>query len=109
MRLAQLAPVWALGITRARLARFEWARSLILAGLTFALALPVGLALAWMLLAVINVQAFGWRLPMQVFPIDAARLLGLALIAATLAAALPALRLARISPSRLLKVFAHEA
>jgi len=108
MRLPQLAPVWALGITRARLAQFELIRSLILAGLTFALALPVGLALAWMLLAVINVQAFGWRLPMQLFPADLLRLFALALIAATLAAALPALRLARISPSRLLKVFAHE-
>uniref|UniRef100_UPI0040544DF6 FtsX-like permease family protein n=1 Tax=Roseicyclus sp. TaxID=1914329 RepID=UPI0040544DF6 len=109
MRLPQLAPVWALGITRARLARFELIRSLILAALTFVLALPVGLALAWMLLAVINVQAFGWRLPMQLFPADAGQLLALALIAALLAAALPALRLARISPGRLLKVFAHEA
>lgn len=108
MRLPQLAPVWALGITRARLARFELIRSLILAALTFVLAVPVGLALAWMLLAVINVQAFGWRLPMQVFPADGLQLLVLALIAASVAAALPALRLARISPSRLLKVFAHE-
>ncbi len=108
MRLPQLAPVWALGITRARLARFDMLRSLILASLTFALALPVGLALAWMLLAIINVQAFGWRLPMQVFPGDLLRLLALSLIAASLAAALPALRLARLSPTRLLKVFAHE-
>lgn len=109
MRLPQLAPVWALGITRARLARFDLYRSLILAGLTFVLALPVGLALAWMLLAVINVQAFGWRLPMQLFPTDMLRLLIMAMCAAALAAALPALRLARLSPARLLKVFAHEA
>jgi putative ABC transport system permease protein len=109
MRLPQLAPVWALGITRARLARLEMLRSLILAGLTFALALPVGLALAWMLLAIINVQAFGWRLPMQLFPADLLRLLALALVAACGAAALPALRLARTSSARLLRVFAHEA
>jgi putative ABC transport system permease protein len=109
MRLPQLAPVWALGITRARLAQLEVLRSLILAGLTFALALPVGLALAWMLLAIINVQAFGWRLPMQLFPADLLRLLALALLAACGAAALPALRLARTSSARLLRVFAHEA
>lgn len=109
MRLPQLAPVWALGITRARLARFELIRSVVLAALTFFLAVPVGLALAWLLLAVINVQAFGWRLPMQIFPNDGLRLLALSLIAATMAAALPALRLARISPGRLLKVFAHES
>ncbi len=108
MRLAQLAPVWALGQTRARLAAMELGRSVILGALTFALALPVGLALAWMLLAVINVQAFGWRLPLHVFPADVLRLLGLALLAAAVAAAAPAWRLARISPNRLLKVFAHE-
>ena len=108
MRLPQLAPVWALGQTRARLARVELARSLLLAGLTFVLALPTGLALAWVLLAVVNVAAFGWQLPMQVFPGDWLRLLASAMIAATLAAAWPALRLARTPPATLLKVFANE-
>jgi putative ABC transport system permease protein len=108
LRLPQLAPVWALGLTRARLARFELLRSLILAALTFVLALPVGLVLAWVLLAIVNVEAFGWRLPMTLFPGDWLRLFALAMLAAALAAALPALRLARISPTTLLKVFAHE-
>ncbi|MEQ8365985.1 MAG: FtsX-like permease family protein [Roseicyclus sp.] len=108
MRLPQLAPVWAIGLTRARLARVELWRSLILAALTFLLALPVGLMLAWVLLAIVNVEAFGWRLPMQIFPGDWLTLLALALIAGTLAAALPALRLARTPPAILLKVFAHE-
>jgi putative ABC transport system permease protein len=108
LRLPQLAPVWALGLTRARLARFELIRSLILAALTFVLALPVGLILAWVLLAIVNVEAFGWRLPMTLFPVDWLRLFALAMLAAALAAALPALRLARISPTTLLKVFAHE-
>lgn len=108
MRLPQLAPVWALGLTRARLARFEILRSLILAALTFVLALPVGLCLAWVLLAIVNVEAFGWRLPMSLFPGDWLRLFGLALLAATLAAALPAWRLSRTAPATLLKVFAHE-
>ena len=108
MRLPQLAPVWALGLTRVQLARFELARSLILATLTFVLALPVGLCLAWVLLAIVNVEAFGWRLPMSVFPSDWVRLFLLALLAAILAAALPAWRLARMPPATLLKVFAHE-
>jgi putative ABC transport system permease protein len=108
LRLPQLAPVWALGLTRARLARIEMLRSLILAALTFVLALPVGLILAWVLLAIVNVEAFGWRLPMTLFPADWLRLFALAVLAAALAAALPALRLARISPTTLLKVFAHE-
>ena len=68
MRLPQLAPVWALGLTRNHLARLEMARSLALAVFTALLALPLGLALAWVLLTVINVEAFGWRLPMYLFP-----------------------------------------
>ena len=91
-----------------RVSRVEIARSMALSAFTLAAALPVGLALAWLLLAVVNVEAFGWRLPMHVFPLDWLRLLVLALISAGLAAVIPALRLLRLSPSDLLKVFAHE-
>ncbi|MFV0515520.1 MAG: FtsX-like permease family protein [Jhaorihella sp.] len=108
LRLPQLAPVWALGLTRVRLARLEMLRSLLLALLTALLALPLGLALAWVLLAVINVEAFGWRLPMYLFPGDWLRLMALALLAAAIAAALPVRRLRRVPPSDLLKVFAIE-
>ncbi len=108
MRLPQLAPVWALGLTRARLARLELLRSVMLAGLTALAALPLGLLLAWVLLAVINVKAFGWRLPMYLFPGDWLILFALALLAGALAAALPARRLRRTPPADLLKVFANE-
>nr|WP_235790346.1 ABC transporter permease [Ruegeria pomeroyi] len=107
-RLPQLAPVWALGLTRARLARLELARAVALAAMTALLALPLGLVLAWLLLAVINVAAFGWRLPMYLFPLDWLRLIGLALATGALAAALPALRLYRLPPAHLLRVFANE-
>ncbi|MCE8546302.1 ABC transporter permease [Ruegeria pomeroyi] len=107
-RLPQLAPVWALGLTRARLARLELARAVALAAMTAVLALPLGLVLAWLLLAVINVAAFGWRLPMYLFPLDWLRLIGLALATGALAAALPALRLYRLPPAHLLRVFANE-
>ncbi|PRX37769.1 putative ABC transport system permease protein [Meinhardsimonia xiamenensis] len=105
-RLVQLAPVWAVGVERRRLARLELLRALALAALTAALALPLGLALAWVLLAIVNVEAFGWRLPMQLFPLDWLRLVALALLAAALAALWPALRLARMAPARLVQVFA---
>lgn len=108
LRLPQVAPLWALGTTRAALARAEVWRLLLLAVLTFALAVPVGLGLAWVLLAVVNVEAFGWRLPMRIFPGDSVRLLGMSLLAAALAAALPALRLWRLAPARLLQVFSQE-
>lgn len=107
MRLPQLAPPWALGLTRRELGQFELLRAVILAALTATIALPLGLVLAWVLLAVINVEAFGWRLPMYMFPVDYARLGLFALLAALLAALWPALRLARTPPSELLKVFAN--
>lgn len=108
LRLPQLAPIWAIGASRGALAKLEMARSVALAAITFALALPVGLALAWILLALVNVEAFGWRLPMQVFPADWLTLFAAALVAAALAALGPTLRLARMPPARLTAVFAQE-
>lgn len=107
-RLPQIAPVWALGLTRAKLARLELLRSVLLAALTAIFALPLGLVLAWALLAVINVEAFGWQLPMYLFPADWVYLLLLTLCAAVIAAALPAIRLLRLPPADLLRVFANE-
>lgn len=108
MRLPALAPVWALGLTRRDLGAVELLRAVLLAALTALAALPVGLVLAFVLLAVINVEAFGWRLPMHLFPGQWARLLALSLLAAGLAALWPARRLARRPAADLVKVFAHE-
>lgn len=108
LRLPQLAPAWALGLTRRRLAWIELARAVLLALLTWLVAVPLGLLLAWLLLAIVNVEAFGWRLPLFVFPLDWLALALWATLAAALAAAWPAWRLARIPPARLLQVFAHE-
>ena len=108
LRLPQLAPLWAMGLTRGRLAGLDLLRTVVLAALTAVLALPLGLALAWVLLAVVNVEAFGWRLPMQVFLGDWLRLLAAALVAALAAGLLPALKLARTSPAAMLRVFANE-
>ncbi|SFR31611.1 putative ABC transport system permease protein [Yoonia tamlensis] len=108
MRVPQLAPAWAMGMTRAQLGRLELLRAVLLAMLTAVIALPLGLALAWALLSVVNVAAFGWKLPMYLFPLDYARLGVFALLAAALAALWPARRLARTPPADLLKVFSNE-
>jgi putative ABC transport system permease protein len=108
MRLAQAAPVWAMGAPRRRLAAMELARMAALGLLTALLAIPLGVALAWTLVAVVNVQAFGWRLPLSHYPSDWLRLGALAVVVATAAAALPAWRLARTPPARLAAVFAQE-
>jgi putative ABC transport system permease protein len=108
MRLPQLAPVWSLGLTRRRLAAIELMRIVVLAALTLALAVPLGLVLAWALLARVNVAAFGWQLPMEIFPQDWGMLALTALPAAALAALWPALRLMRLPPAALLRIFANE-
>lgn len=108
MRLPQMAPVWAMGTTQRRLAGMEILRTVLLAALTAVLALPLGLALAWVLLAIVNVEAFGWRLPMYLFPAEYTRLMLFALGAALSAALWPAWRLARMKPAALLRIFANE-
>ena len=107
-RLGQLAPLWALGVTRRQLMLLNLGQTWLLAVLTLLLALPLGLLLAWCLDAVINVQAFGWRLPLHIFPWQLARLLGLALLATLLASAWPLWQLYRSRPADLLRTFAHE-
>ncbi len=108
LRLTQLAPVWALGVTRRKLADLEVGKLLVLAAITALLAVPLGLVLAWCLVAIVNVQAFGWRLPFHVFPAQWGLVFVLALGTAFLAAIIPALRLGRMAPQDLLKVFANE-
>jgi putative ABC transport system permease protein len=63
---------------------------------------------AWCLIAIVNVKAFGWRLPFHVFPLQLLELLGVAMLAALLAALLPALKLARMQPAALIQIFANE-
>ena len=100
LRLAQLAPVWAMGVTRRRLSELELLRILFLAAATAVLAVPLGLVLAWCLVAVVNVQAFGWRLPLYVFPGQWALVLVLALLTAFVASLVPIIRLSRMAPRR---------
>ena len=107
-RLPQLAPLWALGLTRRRLAGIELLKTMSVAFITALLALPLGLLVAWCLVAVVNVKAFGWRLPFHVFPAQLVELLIVAMLAALVATCLPILRLMRLQPAALVKIFANE-
>ncbi|QBF26372.1 FtsX-like permease family protein [Pseudomonas tructae] len=108
-RLGQLAPLWALGVRRRQLAWLSLGQTLLLSSLTVLLAVPLGLLLAWCLVAVVNVQAFGWRLPLHVFPVQLLHLAALGLLTSLLASAWPLWQLARRQPSELLRQFADEA
>ncbi len=107
-RLPQLAPLWALGLTRRRLAFIELLKTMSVAFITALLALPLGILVAWCLVAVVNVKAFGWRLPLYVFPWQLIELLAVAMLAALLATCLPILKLMRLQPAELVKTFANE-
>src|SRR6266566_3685828 len=107
-RLPQLGPLWAIGVTRRRLAAIELLKTMSVALITTALALPLGLLVAWCLIAVVNVKAFGWRLPFHVFPLQLLELVGVAMAASLLAALIPMIKLARMQPASLVKIFADE-
>lgn len=107
-RLPQLAPLWAIGMTLPRLTLIELAKTMALALITAILAIPLGLLVGWCLLAVVNVRAFGWRLPLQTFPLQLMELVGIAMAAALLATAIPMRRLFRMPPAALIRIFANE-
>ncbi|MBU6456989.1 MAG: ABC transporter permease [Bradyrhizobium sp.] len=107
-RLPQLAPLWATGITRRHLASIELLKTMSVALITTLLALPLGLCVAWCLIAVVNVKAFGWRLPFAVFPLQLIELIAVAMLAALAAALVPAIKLARMQPASLIRIFADE-
>lgn len=108
-RLGQLAPLWALGGRRMQLVWLSLGQTLMLSSFTVLLAIPLGLLLAWCLVAVVNVQAFGWRLPLYVFPMQLLQLTVLGMFTSLLACAWPLWQLARRQPRELLRPLADEA
>ncbi|MCE1009197.1 FtsX-like permease family protein [Pseudomonas monteilii] len=108
-RLGQLAPLWALGVQRRQLVWLSLGQTLMLSSFTVLLAIPLGVFLAWCLVAIVNVQAFGWRLPLYVFPAQLLELAVLGLLTSLLASAWPLWQLARRQPRELLRPFADEA
>ena len=108
-RLGQLAPLWALGVQRRQLVWLSLGQTMMLSSLTVLLAIPLGVLLAWCLVAVVNVQAFGWRLPLYVFPGQLLQLALLGVMTSLLASAWPLWQLMRRQPGELLRQFADEA
>ncbi len=108
-RLGQLAPLWALGVRRMQLVWLSLGQTLMLSSFTVLLAIPLGLLLAWCLVAVVNVQAFGWRLPLYVFPMQLLQLTVLGMLTSLLACVWPLWQLARRQPRELLRPLSDEA
>lgn len=107
-RLNGVAPLWAMGVSQKSIVKIEGLKILMLALLTALAAIPLGVAISWCLVAVINVEAFGWRLPLYLFPEQWFALGGLGVLAAGIAALYPLIKLSRTPPAVLSKVFSHE-
>jgi putative ABC transport system permease protein len=67
------------------------------------LALPVGSALAAVMVHVINRRSFGWTIDLSIEPAALGRGVGIAVIAAVAAGAYPAARMARAAPAAALR------
>ena len=76
--------------------------------ITALLALPLGLLVAWCLIAVVNVKAFGWRLPFHVFPLQLIELLGVAMAAGAVRGAAAGDPAGAHAAGRLIRIFANE-
>ncbi|MEH6577326.1 MAG: FtsX-like permease family protein [Amphritea sp.] len=92
----QMATLKSLGLSQRQLLSSLLIQQLILAGATALLAIPVGLALSWLLIKQVNFYAFGWTMPMTLF-YDSYLLMWVVGIAAIICSSLlPLWRLSRI-------------
>ena len=91
-RRKEYAVLRALGMTRYQLARLVALQSVLLGLLAALLAIPTGLALAWVLTDAIQLRAFGWSMALQITAAPLLHTLILGLVAALLASLYPAWR-----------------
>lgn len=75
----------------------------VLGAIAGLLSLPLGIAIALVLILVINARSFGWTLDIDVEPRVMLETFGLAIVASLFAGIVPAWRMARGSPARVLR------
>ena len=102
-RRRELAMLRAQGMTPGELRRMVLAQTGLMGLWAGALSIPLGLALAAVLVFVVNVRSFGWTLAFVVSPSVLVQAVALAVGAALLAGAYPAWRMARTSPALALR------
>jgi putative ABC transport system permease protein len=102
-RARELGVLRAQGLTPREVWRLVLAETGLLGGIAGVLAVPVGTGLALVLIHVINRRAFGWSIE-TTLPADVLlQAVGLAVLAALLAGAYPAWRMARTLPAPALR------
>ena len=102
-RAREVAMLRAVGLTRGQVWGVVLSQTGLMGLLAGLLALPLGIALALILILVINRRSFGWTLEVAVDPALLFQALTFAVGAALVAGIYPALRMARTSPAAALR------
>ena len=102
-RTREFGTLRAIGLTPSQLWRLTLLETGLMGAMAGVLALPAGLALAAILVYVINRRSFGWTIQFAIAPDILVQALLIAILAALLAGLYPAWRLARISPADALR------
>jgi putative ABC transport system permease protein len=102
-RVRELGVLRAMGLTPGQLWRLVTAQTGLMGLAAGLLAVPLGLALALVLILVINRRAFGWTLQVHIAPEILLQGILLAVTAAVLAGIYPALKMSRISAAEALR------
>jgi len=93
----------ATGMTPGQLWRYTLLQTGLMGFTAGTLALPIGVALALVLIAVINVRSFGWTMQLQMQPEAFVQAFAVAVLASLAAGIYPAYRLGRLVTSRALR------
>ncbi|MGI9331797.1 MAG: FtsX-like permease family protein, partial [Gammaproteobacteria bacterium] len=99
----EMATLRALGLTRGQLWMMTQAQTGVLGLVAGVLALPLGLALALILVFAINRRSFGWTMELHVDPAILAEAVAMAILAALLAGVYPGWSMANASPAAALR------
>jgi putative ABC transport system permease protein len=99
----QYGTMRAVGLTPGQLSKFTMIQTGLMGLVAGALALPIGLVLALVLIYVINVRSFGWTMQLSLQPGEFILAFAVAVISALAAGIYPAQRLSRLSTARALR------
>lgn len=89
----------AIGMTGREMWRYTLIQTGLMGFTAGALAMPIGVALAWILIYVINVRSFGWTMTLSLSPQEFMLAFGVAVFASLAAGIYPANRLSHLPPA----------
>lgn len=98
-RVREVAVLRALGMTRTQVLGVISTQTGLMGLLTGLLAIPLGFAMALMLIGVINRRSFGWSIDFYADPGIVGQTVGLALVAALVAGIYPAIKMTKTTPA----------